>query len=98
MEDPALNLIGYQVNFDFLEEGLLLFNHSCGTTLAVMAGAFKNLYDGPIFSERLTNTDECPQYCLRQEELRPCPAKCGCAYVREIIQIINNWTKDNISR
>lgn len=93
-EDPALKLIGYQVNLDHLEEGYLLFNHSCGTTLSVIAGAFKDLYHGPIFSERLTNTDECPQYCLRKAELRACPAKCECAYVREIIQIIKNWPKN----
>lgn len=98
MEDPALNLIGYQVNFDYLEEGFFLFNHHCNTTLAIRAGEFKDLYTGPIFSERLTNTDECPEYCLHKEELRPCPAKCECAYIREIIQIIKSWTKDSVSR
>jgi len=97
LEDPALNLIGYQVNFDFLEEGLLLFNHDCNTTLAILAGKFKDLHQGPDFLGRLTNTDECPEYCLRKEELRPCPAKCECAYVRGIIQIINRWPKNSIS-
>jgi hypothetical protein len=93
MKDPALRIIGYQVSFVYLEEGIFLFNHRCGTSLGVIAGAFRDLYDGPIFSERLTGTDECPQYCMLKDELRPCPAKCECAYVREIIQIIKNWPK-----
>jgi hypothetical protein len=93
MKDPALRIIGYQVSFVYLEEGIFLFNHRCGTSLGVIAGAFRDLYDGPIFSERLTGTDECPQYCLLRDELRPCPAKCECAYVRETIQIIKDWPK-----
>jgi len=94
IEDPALRIIGYQVHFDHLEEGFFLFNHSCGTSLAIMAGEFKDLYQGPIFADRLTGTDECPKYCLHKSELRPCPAKCECSYVRKIIQIIKDWPKN----
>ena len=59
--------------------------------MAVPAGQFQNLYNGPIFEQRLTESEDCPGYCLRKDELRLCPAKCECAYVREIIQIIKNW-------
>jgi hypothetical protein len=90
LEDPALELIGYQVNFKELEAGLLLFNHSCHSTLAVPAHQFADLYDGPIFAERATGSEECPEYCLHQDELRACPAQCECAYVREIIQVVRN--------
>ena len=38
-------------------------------------------------------TTECPEFCLHKSELRPCPAKCECAYVREIIQVIKDWPK-----
>ena len=76
LEDPAIHIIGYQVNFVELEQGLFLFNHTCGTSLAIMAGEFKDLYDGPIFSERQTGSEECPEYCLIKDEIRPCPAKC----------------------
>lgn len=96
LSDPLLEMIGYQVNFKHLELGAFLFNHNrnqCCTTLAIEAGKFKDLYDGPIYSERFTGTQECPQYCVDKCKLNPCPAKCECAYVREIIQIIRNWTK-----
>ena len=93
MNDPHVRVIGYQANFVELEAGLFLFNHQktgCHTTLAVEAAIFRDLYDGPVFSEPLTLTDECPRYCIRQDELRPCPAKCECAYVREILNIVKN--------
>lgn len=89
--DPNLRIIGYQVAFTNLAEGLFLFNHSCGTTLARPVGEFRDLYAGPFFADRATGSDECPGYCLRRGELRGCPAQCECASVREIIQIILNW-------
>jgi hypothetical protein len=94
LEDAATDLIGYQVNFDNLSLGFFLFNHlNCGTTLGIPAGLFKDLYNGPVFTERLTNTEKCPELCLHESELEPCPEKCECAYVREIIQAVRNWPK-----
>jgi len=88
INDCSLELIGYQASFDKLEKGILLFNHTCGTTLALEAGVFKDLYSGPVYTGRKTGTEDCPEYCLDKEELRPCPAECECAWVREMIQVI----------
>lgn len=94
LEDPATDMIGYQVNFEQLYLGFFLFNHlECGTTIGIPAGKFKDLYDGPIFSERLTGTKECQEYCLHENQLDPCPTKCECAYVREIMQVVRLWPK-----
>ena len=93
IQDPALEVIGYQACLEDLKEGIIMFNHACNGTLAVQAGKFWGLYDGPIFHERATGSDQCPGYCLLQNELSPCPAKCECAHVREILQIIRNRTK-----
>ena len=94
LADPSVEIIGYQANFDELTAGLFLFNHSCGTTLAITAGTFRSLYNGPVFSGRKTGTKECPGHCINREELSPCPVKCECAYVREMIRIIKNWQKE----
>ena len=94
LQDSALDLIGYQVNFDNLHLGLFLFNHiTCGTTLGLAAGLFGDLYEGPIYKQRQTDTEKCPGYCLHEKQLEPCPAECECAYVREIIQTVRQWPK-----
>jgi hypothetical protein len=94
LNDSRLEIIGYQVNFNNLELGYFLFNHlKCKTTLSIVAKSFRNLYTGPIFKERKTQTDECPEYCLKKSVLDPCPAKCECAYIREIIQLVRDWEK-----
>lgn len=96
LRDPALEIIGYQVNFKKLTLGFFLFNHSCKTSLAIRAVNFGDLYKGPIFQDRATGSEECPGYCLLEHELLPCPAQCECAYVREIVQIIKNCPKESV--
>ena len=94
--DPKITLVGYQVNFEELELGLFLFNHeTCRTTIAIQAGLFKDLYNGPIFKERKTGSEQCPEYCLHQTNLDPCREKCECTYVREILQKVRHWPKDD---
>ena len=97
LADPSLSLIGYQVNFRKLQTGILLFNHSCRTTLALYVIDFRDLYDGPVFVERATGSDQCPGMCLHQEDLGPCPARCECAFVRHILQVIKQWPKSPTS-
>ena len=94
LSDLDIELTGYQSNFVDLTAGLFYFNHSCGNTLVLYSKAFLDLYDGPIFEERSTGGEKCPDYCLHREELRICPAKCECAYVREIMSIVKNWPKE----
>ena len=91
--DSSIEIIGYQVDFDNLLAGHFLFKHSCGSTLALSVRNFNGLYEGPIFQERATGSDDCPGYCLYQDQLDGCYARCECAYVRNIIEIIKKWPK-----
>jgi len=94
LADPSIRLVGYQVHFKQLELGLFLFNHlSCGTTLTLPAESFLDLGSGPVYSDRRTGEEDCPAYCLRVENLSPCPAKCECAYIRDVLQVILGWPK-----
>jgi len=93
LEDPNIKIIGYQVNFDDLVTGVFLFNHSCGARLALPVRYFNGLYEGPIFKNRATGSDDCPGHCLYQDQLDKCLARCECAYVRNIIDIIKKWSK-----
>jgi hypothetical protein len=93
LSDNSIKILGYQVDFVDLEEGLFLFCHDCGTTLSIPAAEFRDLYHGPVFSERLVQQNDCMGYCHERIELRACPLQCECAYIREILQIIKKWTK-----
>jgi hypothetical protein len=94
LEDPKVRSIGYQVHFRALELGLFEFDPmTCKTTLAIKARQFTDLYRGPTFTDRLTGTKECPGYCLNKYELQPCSAKCECAYVRTVLDMVARWGK-----
>lgn len=96
MSDPQVEVIGYQVNFEHLQEGFFLFNHlteGCKTTLAVPAGCFFDLHKGTVFKGHPTPAKECSGYCLRRENIAPCPIMCECAFVRDILQTVSKWPK-----
>lgn len=93
LNDTGITLVGYQVNFEELVLGIFLFNHTCKTTIALNAGLFTDLYDGPVFQARTKGEEECPGFCLKKENLSPCPARCECAFVRETIQIIKRMSR-----
>ena len=96
LADKSLELVGYQVHFKDLEQGLFLFNHStCKSTISVQSGRFANLYDGPLYSKNMAGSQGCPDHCLSKNNLAACPAECECNYVREVIQIIKGWQKNN---
>ncbi len=96
LSDPEVEIVGYQIHFENLELGLFLFNHmKCGSTIAIEAKNFTDLYKGPVFKERKTGKKGCPGHCLHSEELRPCPSKCECAFVRNVIVLIKTWKKND---
>ena len=94
LEDPAIKLVGYMPTFDDLQNGLFLFNHTCGTTLACQVGLFTNLYDGPVYTVKKTGQSDCPGHCLNKTDFSPCPVVCNCAHVRDTLQIIKTWPKN----
>jgi len=93
LEDPEIEIIGYHANFDDLLAGNFIFNHSCGVTNSISVRYFNGLYEGTIYKERATGTDDCPEYCLYQDKLDQCFTRCECAFVRNIIDIIKKWPK-----
>ena len=91
LSDPTLRVVGYQANMANMMAGLFLFQHDvpeCGTSLAIAAEEFADMHRGPIFEKCLYGTDRCPGYCMSSQSLLPCPAKCECAYVRDVLQEI----------
>ena len=96
LADPAVTLIGYMPHFENLKLGLFLFNHvspSCGTTLAVSAGAFTDIYQGEGFTEDLYGSPGCLGLCDRWLDTSRCTQKCECAFIREVMQVVKQWPK-----
>ena len=95
LQDRNTDLVGYQANFYQLELGYFLFNHlTCESTIAIPAGLFKDLYAGPVFAQRMTGTEYCQGLCKDTKALQPCEEQCECAYVRDIMQMIRGWPKE----
>ena len=94
LSDPDIEIIGYQVSFDSHHDGFFLFNHLCGTTLAVPVNMFGDLYHGPKYKNILSNDEQCPDHCLDENNLSSCGLECKLAYGREIVQIIRKWKKE----
>ena len=91
LDDQLLDLNGYQAIFENLGRGVFYFTHhkkGCFSTIALLAQDFSSLYLGGKYTERRTDKEECPGYCLEKEQLDRCDANCECAFNREIIQVI----------
>jgi hypothetical protein len=94
--DPEVQLVGYQAHFEALTEGFFLFNHmrpGCGSTIAIVVKSFVDLYHGPVFETQFRGGPSCPGYCLHTRAVNPCPQKCECSFVREVIGAIRAWPK-----
>jgi len=94
LADPDVQIIGYAPHFEELQLGWLHFNHdACRSTMAMQVVEYADLYGGPVFEDRRAGTRDCPGYCLRADELRPCPVACECAWVRTLVGMLAVWPK-----
>ena len=92
LNDRDLRINGYTADFEELPYGLFYFTHEkidCRSTLALYASDFFDLYTGRRYLDRRTGKDDCPGYCLDKNQLNRCDAICECAFVREIVHMIN---------
>ena len=96
ISDTHLQIEGYQADFEHLEQGLVYFTHTvdgCYSTMAVKASEFLDLIPGKPFTSRKTMTEDCPGYCLHQSNIQRCKAECECAYVRDLLHILQSYKK-----
>ncbi len=91
LNDTCLELNGYKADFKELQYGLFFFTHKandCFSTMALEVNSFRDLYDGPTYPDSKALSEECPRYCVDEKQFNRCAAMCECAFVREILQII----------
>lgn len=93
LADPQIRLHGYQVDFEDLLQGIFLFNHlECNTTISIKVWRFQGIHHGPVYAEQKNGSQQCPEYCLKPDLLVPCPSECACAFIRDLMQMIREWS------
>lgn len=100
IDDHSLKINGYQVDFERLEYGLFYFTHNkaeCGSTLSVHAKDFLHLNPNNKYPERKTGLQECSGHCLDKKKIDRCLAHCECAFVRDIIHILEEHRKNTVN-
>ncbi len=98
LRDTTLEINGYQVDFENLGMGLLYFTHqvdNCFSTLSIRAKEFFDLNPGKRYSERKTLQKDCPTYCLFKDNLERCKVQCECAFVRDLLHILQKMKHPN---
>jgi hypothetical protein len=102
IDDPELNLTGFQPTTTDGPAGFALFNHDrpeCGSTIALETHDLLDLYDGPIRNEVLLGTDQCEGHCYRIDDLARCDAPCRNAMIREVLkQILERQRRNRVRR
>lgn len=91
LHDESIAIVGYGADFEKLDWSLFYFNHNkegCFSTIVIEARHFLDLYKGKQYTQRRTGKEDCPGYCLDENQLDRCEAMCECAFNREIIKII----------
>lgn len=67
---------------------LILFDCSCGTTLALSVKELVTKVDIPFEIEEHLNSDQRPSYCLKAEDEGICLEKCACKYTKQVLDIL----------
>ena len=89
IQDPLLQVEGYQATFVEPKNGLILITHhsdNCGTTLALVVADLKCLDNSDEIFTRNNGLDGCDGLCLLENKLEDCNAPCDMAWVRHAIQ------------
>ena len=99
LDDPWLELVGYQVDLAGLSRGFFLFNHmveGCGSTIAVEVEQFADLKGSPRFEENQYGTELCSESQGRMDYLSRCNRPCRNAWLRDLAMIIKGRLTDRL--
>jgi hypothetical protein len=95
--DPAVRLLGLQAVVTNPDVNLLVFEHSCGSSISILARRLRHLLPEPEPGNtppRLLGTEQCRGHCLRLEDLEACDAPCSNARDRELILLVQRMKKE----
>lgn len=85
-DDREISAINCMIDQNNHFYNLILFNCSCGTTLAIQLTEFIENGAGLFELEEHDNSLPKPDYCLNKSMSAECLPKCACAYTQEIMK------------
>jgi len=96
VQDPSVRLLGLQSLAAEPGSNLLVFEHSCGSSISVLARRLRYLLpelesDAPLAV--LFGTGECRGHCRLLKDLEACDAPCGNVRDRALILLIQALKK-----
>lgn len=94
--DPAVRLLGLQAAITKPDVNLLVFEHSCGSSISILCRRLRHLLGEPEADDprpTLRGTEQCRGHCLRLEDLGVCDAPCSNARDRELIALVQRVKK-----
>ena len=89
--DPAVRLLGMQVQTDRSDINLLVFEHDCGTSISILTRRLSGLLsdqDDAQPSVSLRDTERCKGHCRVLGDFASCDAPCINARDRELMRLI----------
>jgi hypothetical protein len=88
--DPQVRMLGFQGSIRWPDTNLLVFEHSCGSSVSVLTHRLRHLLPAPVEDglPSLRGTDECPGHCLSLADLAACDRPCVNARDRDLIRVI----------
>ena len=82
--DDCARPLGLVVDFEDPWQTLVLFNHTCGSTLALRAEELRERLP-PLEAELLADQPMCTRHCRTFGDLEPCPNPCRNAPLRNYV-------------
>ncbi len=98
VRDPAVRLLGLQSLFTHPEANLLVFEHSCGSSISILAHRIRHILhesEPDSAAVLLMGTDQCRGHCLRMADLEACDAPCVNAFDRRLILLVRRMKEQD---
>jgi len=95
--DPAVRLLGLQSEIAYPDLNLLIFEHSCGSSISILSRRLRYLLPEPGPGDptvRLMGTDHCRGHCRRLGDLEQCDAPCSNARDRKLILLVQRMKRE----
>ncbi len=89
--DPGLTMLGIQVSESHPAANLIVFEHSCGSSVSVLASRLRHLLpESRRYRLTLFGTEKCSEHCRNMDSLALCDRPCANARDRRLALLLHD--------